>query len=301
MQLQRFDRGRKNLGHRFFAAPNPPAGAIISYFVSGGLEARIEILDGEGKLLRQLPAPSPAQGARVERVVWDLRHPLPYEPNLGVGGETKTGTSFNVPYGPFVMPGEYQVRLTVGNQQRVQKVQVKADPAIPLADADRRRWHDTLLGLTRLQATVRAVLATAERAEGELRAASAALSQAPAAPPPLVVDLKAASTEASAIATEARPEPGLFGGTMAARFRVVDHINMLYAYIEGSTALPTRDQERLIKESTGKLNDLVSRLRRLVGETLPSLYRRLDEQGVPWTPGRSISLPSEIRTPNMPE
>jgi photosystem II stability/assembly factor-like uncharacterized protein len=268
-QLHSFDRGRKNLGHRFFTAPNPPRGAIVSYWLNEGVAARLEILDGEGDLVRRLPAPAPRSGAGVARTVWDLRHELPYAAaGTGSGGETKTGTSFNVPYGPFVMPGEYQVRLTLGGEQHVQKVHVRADPAVVMSDADRRQWHDTLLKLTRLQATVRAVQSTAERAEQELRAAAARLRQAASVPEALVSQVKETVGEASAIAIEATPEAGLFGGTMVSRFRVVDHINMLYAYIEASTAPPTRDQQRLMRESTAKLNDLVTRLRRLVDDSL---------------------------------
>jgi len=195
-----------------------------------------------------------------------------------------------------VMPGEYQVRLTVGGEHHVQTVQVRADPAVVMSDADRRAWHDTLLKLTRLQATVRALLSTAERAEERLRAAAASLHLAASVPDSLVSDLSKTTAEASAIATEASPEPGLFGGTMPSRFRVVDHINMLYAYIEASTGPPTPDQQRLIRESTAKLNDLVTRLRRLVDESLPALNRELDQHGVPWTPGRALPLPPEIRT-----
>ncbi len=311
MQFHRFDRGRGNLGHQFFSAPNPPDGAILTYYVNpevvkeeateelttagdGGSTVprpfiHLDIVDERDNVVRRLAVRQGVEGTGIQRVVWDLRHPLPYEAAVGAGRETKTGTSFNVPYGPFVLPGEYGVRLKVGERQQVEKLVVRADPAIPMGEAERRDWHDLLVELTHLQATARAVRATAEQMEEQLETAKAALALKPETPSELVSEVERLLGEVAEIARESRPEQGLFGGTMPSRLRVVDQINMVYAYVVGSTAPPTQDQRRMTRQGAERLQELVSELTRLSQEALPALHRKLDQHRVPWTPGRPLS------------
>ena len=86
---------------------------------------------------------------------------------------------------------------------------------------------------------------------------------------------------------------GLFGGTMPSRLRVVDQINMVYAYVVGSTAPPTQDQRRMTRQGAERLQELVSELTRLSQEALPALHRKLDQHRVPWTPGRPVRSTGE--------
>ena len=65
----------------------------------------------------------------------------------------------------------------------------------------------------------------------------------------------------------------------------------LFFQIEGSTALPTDDQKRLLKWSQDGLSTQIGRLNRIVDKDLPKLNRSLDDAGIRWTPGRPIVLP----------
>jgi hypothetical protein len=49
--------------------------------------------------------------------------------------------------GPWVLPGRYTVRLRVGSETFEQPVVVSDDPRIDITDAQRRRWHETLVAL----------------------------------------------------------------------------------------------------------------------------------------------------------
>jgi photosystem II stability/assembly factor-like uncharacterized protein len=126
---------------------NPDTGAVIWYHLGPDVkgEVKIEILDGNGKVIAtasgKMPPPSaspdrkgdsdeeePSTKLKLEpkpglnRFVWDLTHDgatvIPGAPvDLGAA-DTR------VP----VAPGTYTLRLTVGNQKPVQKVVVKGDP-----------------------------------------------------------------------------------------------------------------------------------------------------------------------------
>ena len=122
LQLNRFNRGRSSLGQMFFAAPNPPDGALLSYFLNPRAAAApvtLEIVDGEGRVVRRLEVPQGLAGAGLQRVVWDLSYDAAFTPPPGAAGQPVRG--------PWVLPGEYQARLTAGGVTRTQPVRVRAD------------------------------------------------------------------------------------------------------------------------------------------------------------------------------
>jgi photosystem II stability/assembly factor-like uncharacterized protein len=82
-----------------FAAPNPPAGALVTYHLRNDLKGKLvlKVTDAEGKTIRELSGPTTAG---VHRVNWDLR----------AGGEGG-GRRFGPRGGPLVAPGKYTVTL----------------------------------------------------------------------------------------------------------------------------------------------------------------------------------------------
>src|SRR5439155_252455 len=121
------DEERKSV----LAGQNPPPGAVIYYYVKNAPkgETTIEILDSAGAVIRKYsnnrtePLEEPRNPddkkpekqikaeAGLNRFIWDER----YEGTSRVPGyylfEYKEGA-----YGPFALPGKYQVRLTVDDE-----------------------------------------------------------------------------------------------------------------------------------------------------------------------------------------
>ena len=124
------------------SAENPPAGAIVDFFLKGtpGGAVVLDILDTSGAVVRHFasderPAPRDpntlavqlvwaAQGDALpatpgmHRWVWDL-HGTPTGAGRGRGGRGA---------GPAVMPGRYTVRLTAGGKTLTQPLIVRSDP-----------------------------------------------------------------------------------------------------------------------------------------------------------------------------
>jgi len=138
---------------------NPPAGVALYYWlpdVPAGKTVKIEILDHDGKVVhaytgkaeakakpevkgekedkdkeeekepegegrRRRPEPKPTTTKGLNRFVWDLRY-------------AKAGTFPGMilwtgePAGPMVVPGDYQARLTVGDDATTVPVKVLPDP-----------------------------------------------------------------------------------------------------------------------------------------------------------------------------
>src|SRR5213595_1834496 len=121
---------------------NPPAGAMIDYYFKTAPkdEVTLDILDGQGKVVRHLSSKEKKEGQqppewpdRVERVktipanegmnrfAWDLRYNDPIQtPGAFYGG---TG-----PKGPLALPGDYQVKLTVAGKSQTASLKVVIDP-----------------------------------------------------------------------------------------------------------------------------------------------------------------------------
>jgi photosystem II stability/assembly factor-like uncharacterized protein len=141
---------------------NPPEGAIINYLLKADAAGPVtlEILDGAGKPIRRYASTDPVDvpdaatasiplywyrppqvlstRAGLHRFTWDVK----YQPLAGGGGRggglpsAAVGRNTIAPNGsPWVMPGQYAVKLTVGGRSYTQPIIVKMDPRVktPLA------------------------------------------------------------------------------------------------------------------------------------------------------------------------
>jgi photosystem II stability/assembly factor-like uncharacterized protein len=158
-------------GDLVFKGKNPPAGAIVDYYTREEIpegEITLAVLDAEGKEVQTL---EPTAGRGIHRVVWDLRYPKLPDP---VGEEPNDfGEKPKGPKGPWVVPGRYELRLTVRGQSYSQTVEVRDDHRIEVAPEARRSWTATLLDLAATyrgaSATVASLLERKEAAPDSLK------------------------------------------------------------------------------------------------------------------------------------
>jgi len=142
---------------------NPPAGAVIYYFLKDApkadTEVRIEILDASSKVVRRYssaefePLEEPLDpddkkpekqikpGAGLNRFVWDLRYDEAHRVPGYYLWEYENGAR-----GPVAVPGHYQVRLIVGQQSQTAAFDLKLDPRVNVSQADLEQQFDLLLG-----------------------------------------------------------------------------------------------------------------------------------------------------------
>jgi len=141
------------------SAENPPTGAVVDYYLKAGVSAEITlgIYDRKGELIRRfsskpemkssepppnvpdywLARPKPlTTRPGVNRFVWDLRYPSPpaLRHNLPIYAIYQD-TPFE-PQGPLVLPGDYEVRLTVNDRTYSKPLHVDMDPRIKVSPTD---------------------------------------------------------------------------------------------------------------------------------------------------------------------
>jgi len=130
---------------------NPPPGAIIDYVLGDAIDVAstplvLEIFDSEGRPIRRLTSEKPAKPAGgdtdrggplaltlpavpgMNRAVWNLRtRPVTEIPDQAGYGSRR---------GYVVPPGDYELRLSVGDQLVSQTLSVVADPRFGLGAED---------------------------------------------------------------------------------------------------------------------------------------------------------------------
>ncbi len=142
-------------GQGAYAAPQPPSGAIISWWLreDAAGPVSIEVLDVTGRVVRHLEG---SGQAGIQRIVWDLRlDPLPTSipgrnrvqsgrrssPNLSPWLGERLASR-----GPFVLPGRYTVRVFAESEVVSGTVEVIPDPLDPLTGVEREERWSFLLG-----------------------------------------------------------------------------------------------------------------------------------------------------------
>jgi photosystem II stability/assembly factor-like uncharacterized protein len=141
------------------AGKNPPNGAIIDYYLKSPPAGNVmlSIYTTKGQLVRAFssaplaarhwpPPPVPSYWllhpkplstkAGMHRFVWDLRYTSPESlrheyPISAVVHDTPAD-----PRGPFVVPGKYEVRLTVDGRTYKQPLEVTLDPRVSATQAE---------------------------------------------------------------------------------------------------------------------------------------------------------------------
>ena len=140
------------------AGDNPPTGAVLDYLLKSAPagDVTLAIFDQAGKLVRELsskpepqlgepppqvpnywlyhPTPLP-KNAGENRYVWDLRYPAPEAVQHTYPISAFYQSTHAEPQGPFIVPGNYEVRLTVDGKTYTQPLTVKMDPRVNVTQA----------------------------------------------------------------------------------------------------------------------------------------------------------------------
>lgn len=142
MRMTRYGQGDKP-----FSGPNPPGGALITYFLKDEAdkktEVRMVVSDSAGKKVYENKKLPKKKG--INRGAWTLtqegavqrRPPTPEQ--LEFGGP---------PRGPQVLPGTYSVEVFVGTKSIGKtSVEVAVDPTVRITDAQLKEQYDLAMKL----------------------------------------------------------------------------------------------------------------------------------------------------------
>ncbi len=262
-----------------FSGPNPPAGALITYFLRDDPPAAVKPADGatpgasspavapkpaeprvkltitaaDGSVVRELEGPD-KKG--IHRIAWDLRYPLPFTPLEGDEGW------FGKPKGTFALPGDYTVRLRARGVDLSQKVTVRVDPRSQTTPAALEARFKASRAVTDLQRAFVDADALAQSMHDELERVRKLLKIGPEH-----AAIAAVHEALSKKVTQVRDK--LKAGWGGPRFRIFD----LAGQLQASTAGPTEAQLRTLEHLTVDVSTTIGTLNTIATVEFPAFEK----------------------------
>ncbi len=286
------------------AGQNPPDGAVIDYYLKAAPSTTLtlEVLDGAGALVRRYSstdkfeepdaatAPVPLYWYRppqvlsttpgLHRFTWDMH----YQPLDGGGRFDLPMTAVPhdtapAPGSPWVMPGQYTARLTVGGRSYTQPLTVKMDPRVKtsMQDLTRQFTFSKQMYDGALQAQL--VLQQLSSARTQVKSLQARAGHGPAAEALSTFDRKAAVLEGPV-------GGGRFGGAFGPGSRdtlagIGRLLRSMMAQLQAADAAPTTRQTAAASDTLQVLTDVVAKWDSLRKADLEVLNAALKRAGLP--------------------
>jgi len=317
-------RDKAFLGDAIHLAPNPPFGAVFTYYLGEPLRTRREIRgnredrrikagekiefpgwdalreedreirpaivltvrDAAGRVVRRLTGPV-SKG--IHRVAWDLRYPDLSPVRLQ---DREMAPWSDPPAGPLAAPGDFTVemaRLADGELTALGEPQAFRVESLGLNTLEAKDRKALLAFQSEVGELQRAVMAAGEAAGDALRRLRfirKALLDTPRADPALL-------KKAHAIERTIRDfQIEMFGDrTRSRRSEPASPslIRRLSAQL-GNTAPITDTHRKGYRIAAGLFEALLPRMRQVIDGELPELEQALEAAGAPWTPGRRMPL-----------
>ena len=315
-------------GGDFFTAPNPPFGAVFTYYLKDSLKTRkdvrheeekkikkeggdvaypswdelraedreedpaifLTISDEDGNVIRRITGPA---RSGIHRVAWDLRYPSSSPTQLeraGMGYWRRSAA------GPMAAPGTYTVSLAkrvegvVTSLAETQTFEVEALGISALPPQDKAEVLTFQKKTGELQRAILGAGRVIEDASERIRYIKKALDDTPEADP----ELPGRARDIEKKLFEARDQ--LFGDpTFRGRSRSEPTSPSIFSRVMNSirgswdsTYGPTQTHRRNYEYAAEAFEELLPELRAIVEEELVQLEEALEAAGAPWTPGRKI-------------
>jgi hypothetical protein len=225
------------------AASNPPDGATIDYYLKSApsSDIKLEIYNSAGELVRSyssagasslnykvnvpdywLAPPSLLpKNAGLHRFVWDLRYPDPEQLLYTYYGihvdyfeytladhAIPHNTPWHEPQGPMVVPGQYEIRLTVNGVTQSQQMTVKLDPRLNVSPKELQGQLDLAQKIAASMSATYQGYNLVAQLRGELAERIAALTRTGKSPETLAA-AQAADLKLEELTDSAGPTAGL--------------------------------------------------------------------------------------------
>ena len=316
--------GKGFQGDSYYTAPNPPFGAVVTYYLKTDLktkkktrqeaekkaakdgasspyptaeELRAEaaeedpvllftIADADGHVVRRLTAPGTAG---VHRIAWDLRYP-PSNPS-DTPKPDPTIPWLQPPTGPAAAPGKYTVALA----KRVDGVvtplagpvgfEVAALGAGSLPPADRAELLAFQKKTARLQRAAFGAVSAAKEDLKRLSDIEQVLRDTPAADPAMEKDARALEARLREILLALEGDKVMAARQEPTAPGVKDRIDGIIAVQWSSVSAPTQTSRDDYAVAAEEFAPVLEKLRQ-ADKDLASLESRMEAAGAPWTPGR---------------
>ena len=317
-------REKGSMGAAFFTAPNPPLGAMFTYYLADGVKSRkqvrrareieiekqggdtpyppwdavraedrevdpavfVMIRNSGGQLVRQV---SGENLAGLHRTAWDLRLPPPDPIKIADSGERPYWEL--PPAGPLALPGDYTARLAVRRDGMLEEVgearrfTVKSLENSPEITDDRRALQAFQIRAADLQRAVAGSVRVIAEMESRIAHVREAMVQTPAAGEAERSVLQQLASRLADVSVAVNGDATIASRNEPVPMSIASRAFSLYSGLAFTQSAPGGNFQASYRVAA---NDFAAALRslRLVEADLRALEASLDLKGAPWTPGR---------------
>ncbi|MGH8279096.1 MAG: WD40/YVTN/BNR-like repeat-containing protein [Gammaproteobacteria bacterium] len=281
---------------RMPAMPNPPPGAIIDYYLASNVSGPVtlEITTADGKLVRHWSSANPelpfdpakldvpdwwprapmnlSTEAGMHRFVWDMHYqPMPGALRFLDMNQAVIHNTPVTPSSPWVMPGDYTVKLGVGGRTYTQALVVTMDPRVKTSTADLEKQFTASMRAYQEAMHASAVLGQVRDLEKQIAARPA--SDKLTAYRKQLEELSGpeASSQFAFFFRGGPPTLGSLGGTL----------QMLMGRMQDADVAPTAADMQALNQTSTELRGLLQKWDQLKGEPLAELNRVLQTHHQP--------------------
>ena len=275
---------------------DPPLGAILDYYfkVAPKEDVKLEILDGDGKLVRSLsskeskeaeqPLEWPDQAreittvpaaAGLNRYAWNLRWDSPVK----IPGAFYSGLG---PRGPIALPGKYTVKLTAGGQSQTQTLEIAPDPRVKNVTQDdlqkqfslamqvREANADLHRAVNQIRQLHAGIMGLRRRVEGDPRHKTL-LDQAEA------LDRKMITVEEELIQVNMNGSEA----NLAFPNMLNEQLDSFSSSVEAGDSAPTQQQYEVLKTLRARLDQQLASWKQILATDVPALNESIRKIDLP--------------------
>jgi hypothetical protein len=312
-------------GDAFYAAENPPYGAVFTAYMKEKVKTKKEkrqeaekdaakknqtlayptkdelraeteeakpevyfvVYDESGAAIRRVEG---STDAGFQRVAWDLRYSAPQVKKQSDEGDDSFPDAAD--QGPLVLAGSYSVRFfekasgVVTELAGPQSFKVVTEGAVGMSTANRGAQEQFLRKVTRLYRAVSGTLHTSEDVESRLKGIREALRETPAAEKQLGSVADVLEQRNREILRALRGDVEVAKRNEPVASSIGDRVNSVMEGERFSLAKPTQSHVDSYSIAAGEFAEELGKLRTLVEVDLSKLEKDMEAAGAPWTPGR---------------
>ena len=274
---------------------NPPAGAIINYYLKTAVrdEITLEILDAKNQPIRKYSSRerreeggTPAETAQLEalarrerlpagagmhRFVWDLRRDAPSRvPGVALWGGN--------PRGALLPPGNYQVKLTAAGKTLTTALEVKLDPRLKVPQADLERQHEMMRRIHQRVSDAHDAVNEIRRLRAQmkdLRVRTGGSAAITAALDRLEKEMTAAEEELTQVKSLSAQDP------LNYPIKVDNKLTLLGGVVESADTAPTQQSYQVLELLERDVQAPLSRWVALKGKDVPALNELIRKENIP--------------------
>ncbi len=257
----------------------------------------LTIRDSEGNTVRRIRASS-SKG--MHRTNWDFRHG-----GAGRGGPTAVPGTYTVDLSQMVESSESKdseedgadgessgmgSKTTLVVTQLVEPVEFEIEPLNfgSTSEPDRIAIKEFAQQALELSKVINAASSVAREAREQLDAIESAVKESVDLPPATLNEVRELELQLTDILEKFNGDPTKSRRNESAYPGFTSRLRTMMSGAMGSTEGPTGTHMQQYDVVVDEYQQVSDQLKELVDEKIPALNEKLDEAGIPWTPGRGI-------------